>query len=178
MGNPTETWVKKVAKKAAAKQEFPQNMVEKKPRTFSIGGDIRPSGDLTRFVKWPKYVRIQRSRRILYQRIKVPPAINQFKNTFDKRQAGQLFRLLNQLKPESKSQKAERIGEAAEAKAAGKICRLQEASVRQDGDQPCDQAGGGEGGQAGGHRTRCRPDRDRDVAAVALQGPRRALLHC
>merc|ERR1712178_637064 len=33
---------------------------------------------------------------------------------------GQLFRLLNQLKPESKSQKAERIGEAAEAKAAGK----------------------------------------------------------
>merc|ERR1712195_296885 len=28
-------------------------MIEKKPRVFSIGGDIRPSGDLTRFVKWP-----------------------------------------------------------------------------------------------------------------------------
>merc|ERR1711975_187315 len=120
MGERGGTMVKKVAKKAAAKVEFPANMIEKKPRTFSIGGDIRPSGDLTRFVKWPKYVRIQRSRRILYQRIKVPPAINQFKNTFDKRQAGQLFRLLNQLKPESKSQKAERIGEAAEAKAVGK----------------------------------------------------------
>merc|ERR1712070_1232617 len=120
MGHLQAKMVKKVAKKAAAKVEFPANMIEKKPRTFSIGGDIRPSGDLTRFVKWPKYVRIQRSRRILYQRIKVPPAINQFKNTFDKRQAGQLFRLLNQLKPESKSQKAERIGEAAEAKAAGK----------------------------------------------------------
>merc|ERR1712093_564970 len=116
MGTTTGTWVKKVAKKAAAKVEFPANMIEKKPRTFSIGGDIRPSGDLTRFVKWPKYVRIQRSRRILYQRIKIPPAINQFQTTFDKRQAGQLFRLLNQLKPESKAQKAERIAELAEAK--------------------------------------------------------------
>merc|ERR1719506_1510592 len=111
--------VKKVAKKAAAKVEFPANMIEKRPKTFSIGGDIRPSGDLTRFVKWPKYIRIQRSRRILYQRIKIPPAINQFKTTFDKRQAGQLFRLLNQLKPETKAQKAERIGDAAAKKAAG-----------------------------------------------------------
>merc|ERR1711957_585658 len=76
-------------------------MIEKKPRVFSIGGDIRPSGDLTRFVKWPKYIRIQRSRRILYQRIKIPPAINQ-------------------LKPESKAAKAERLGDAAAAKADGK----------------------------------------------------------
>merc|ERR1711977_101161 len=118
MGDHRTTMVKSVKK--PAKAEFPLNLVEKKPRTFSIGGDIRPSGDLTRFVKWPKYIRIQRSRRILYQRIKIPPAINQFKQTFDKRQAGQLFRLLNQLKPESKAQKAERISEAAEAKAAGK----------------------------------------------------------
>merc|ERR1711865_1003787 len=116
----TGKMVKKVAKKAAAKVEFPNNMIEKKPRTFSIGGDIRPAGDLTRFVKWPKYIRIQRSRRILYQRIKIPPAINQFKQTFDKRQAGQLFRLLNQLKPESKAAKAERLGDAAAAKADGK----------------------------------------------------------
>merc|ERR1712153_129758 len=116
----TGKMVKKVAKKAAAKVEFPNNMIEKKPRVFSIGGDIRPSGDLTRFVKWPKYIRIQRSRRILYQRIKIPPAINQFKQTFDKRQAGQLFRLPNQLKPESKAAKAERLGDAAAAKADGK----------------------------------------------------------
>merc|ERR1712153_110685 len=109
----TGKMVKKVAKKAAAKVEFPNNMIEKKPRVFSIGGDIRPSGDLTRFVKWPKYIRIQRSRRILYQRIKIPPAINQFKQTFDKRQAGQLFRLLNQLKPESKAAKADRKSAAS-----------------------------------------------------------------
>merc|ERR1719506_1653663 len=107
----------KAVKKAA--KSFPENMVEKRPRTFSIGGDVRPQQDLTRFVKWPKYIRIQRSRRILYQRIKLPPAINQFKQTFDKRAASQLFRLLNQLKPESKSQKKERIGDAAAKKAAG-----------------------------------------------------------
>jgi large subunit ribosomal protein L7Ae len=107
----------KAVKKAA--KSFPDNMVEKRPRTFSIGGDVRPQQDLTRFVKWPKYIRIQRSRRILYQRIKLPPAINQFKQTFDKRAASQLFRLLNQLKPESKSQKKERIGDAAAKKAAG-----------------------------------------------------------
>merc|ERR1712153_42867 len=101
MGTSTGKMVKKVAKKAAAKVEFPNNMIEKKPRVFSIGGDIRPSGDLTRFVKWPKYIRIQRSRRILYQRIKIPPAINQFKQ-------------------ESKAAKAERLGDAAAAKADGK----------------------------------------------------------
>merc|ERR1711904_320784 len=117
MGDHRTTMVKSVKK--PAKAEFPLNLVEKKPRTFSIGGDIRPKQDLTRFVKWPKYVRIQRSRRILYQRIKIPPAINQFQTTFDKRQAGQLFRLLNQLKPESKAVKQERLKETAAAKEAG-----------------------------------------------------------
>merc|ERR1712070_1296814 len=115
MGIRTGHMVKKTVKKTV---DFPLSHVEKKPRTFSIGGDIRPCGDLTRFVKWPKYVRIQRSRRILYQRIKIPPAINQFQQTFDKRQAGQLFRLLNQLKPESKAVKQERLKETAAAKEA------------------------------------------------------------
>merc|ERR1711934_177238 len=117
MGRIHRTTMVKAVKKAA--KSFPENMVEKRPRTFSIGGDVRPQQDLTRFVKWPKYIRIQRSRRILCQRIKLPPAINQFKQTFDKRAASQLFRLLNQLKPESKSQKKERIGDAAAKKAAG-----------------------------------------------------------
>ena len=49
-----------------------------------IGQDIQPKRDLTRFVKFPKYVRIQRQRKILYQRLKVPPPINQFKLTLDK----------------------------------------------------------------------------------------------
>ena len=61
-------------------------LFEKNARNFRIGGDIQPKRDLTRFVKWPKYIRIQRQKRILLQRLKVPPALNQFSKTIDKNQ--------------------------------------------------------------------------------------------
>merc|ERR1712196_451819 len=119
--SPGDVMVKKVNKGGnKEKVEFPKNAVEKKPRKFSIGGDILPpKRDLTRFVKWPKYVRLQRAKMTLLKRIKIPPAINQFSNTFDKRQASQLFRLLNNLKPETKTEKRERLKGAAETAAAG-----------------------------------------------------------
>ena len=50
---------------------------------------------MTRFVKWPEYVRLQRQKVILHQRLKVPPAIAQFSHTLDKNTATQLFKLLN-----------------------------------------------------------------------------------
>merc|ERR1711998_254957 len=116
----TDRMVKKVSKGSAPKNEFPRSAVAKKPRTFSIGGAILPKKrDLTRFVRWPKYVRLQRAKMTLLKRIKIPPAINQFSNTFDKRQASQLFRLLNHLKPETKAAKKDRLNAAAEKKAAG-----------------------------------------------------------
>merc|ERR1712100_404301 len=112
--------VKKVSKANAPKVEFPKNAIEKKPRTFSVGGDVLPpKRDLTRFVKWPKYIRLQRAKMTLLKRIKIPPAINQFAQTFDKKQASQLFRLLNNLKPETKTEKKARRNEAADAVAAG-----------------------------------------------------------
>merc|ERR1711975_8355 len=125
MGDPT--MVKKVTKKPAGAQagksakaaSFPNNMIAKKPRTFSIGGDVMPKRDLTRFVRWPKYVRLQRAKMTLLKRIKIPPAINQFANSFDKKQASALFRLLNTLKPESKADKKARLAAAAAKKAAG-----------------------------------------------------------
>ena len=43
-----------------------------------------PKRDMTRFVKWPKYVKMQRKMRILKQRLKVPPVINQFNNPLEK----------------------------------------------------------------------------------------------
>merc|ERR1712196_657520 len=113
------TMVKKVAKSAAPRIEFPRSAVEKKPRTFSIGGDVLPKRNLTRFVRWPKYVRLQRSKMTLLKRIKIPPAVNQFSNTFDKRQASQLFRLLNSLKPETKTERTERLKEQADKVAQG-----------------------------------------------------------
>merc|ERR1711898_3332 len=113
--------VKKVAKGGAApKIEFPRSAVVAKKRTFSIGGDILPKKrDLTRFVRWPKYIRLQRAKMTLLKRIKIPSAINQFTNTFDKRQASQLFRLLNNIKPESKADKKKRMTEEAEARSNG-----------------------------------------------------------
>merc|ERR1712100_594272 len=112
--------VKKVSKANAPKVEFPKNAIEKKPRTFAVGGDVLPpKRDLTRFVKWPKYIRLQRAKMTLLKRIKIPPAINQFAQTFDKRQASQLFRLLNNLKPETKAAKKERLAGEAEKMAAG-----------------------------------------------------------
>merc|ERR1712010_106068 len=118
MGIPT--MVKKGSKGAAPKVEFPRSAIEKKPRTFSIGGDVLPGKrDLTRFVKWPKYVRLQRSKMTLLKRIKIPPAINQFTQTFDKKQASQLFRLLNNLKPETKAAKKERLTAQAAGGAGG-----------------------------------------------------------
>jgi large subunit ribosomal protein L7Ae len=41
------------------------HLIEKTPRNYRIGGDIQHKIDLTRFVKWPRYVRIQRQKRIL-----------------------------------------------------------------------------------------------------------------
>lgn len=54
---------------------------------YITGQDIQPKRDLTRFVKWPRYIRLQRQRSILYKRLKVPPAINQFTQALD-RQTG------------------------------------------------------------------------------------------
>jgi hypothetical protein len=59
-------------------------LFEKRPKQFGIGGALPPKKDLHRFVKWPKVVRIQRQRRVLKQRLKVPPALNQFTRTLDK----------------------------------------------------------------------------------------------
>lgn len=61
-------------------------LFKKSPKNFRIGGDIQPVRNLTRFVKWPKYVRIQRQKAVLLMRLKVPPTINQFSQTVDKNQ--------------------------------------------------------------------------------------------
>jgi len=87
---------------------------EKRPRNFRIGGDIQPKRNLTRFVKWPAYIRLQRQKRILLQRLKVPPSIAQFQHTTDKTQFTQLARLLKKLAPETKADKKQRLKDMAE----------------------------------------------------------------
>jgi large subunit ribosomal protein L7Ae len=65
-------------------------------------------------------VRIQRQKRILLHRLKVPPTINQFSQTVDANQAGKLLKLLSKYKPETKAEKKDRLKKAAEAKGAAK----------------------------------------------------------
>src|SRR5690606_5380172 len=89
--------------------------IEKTPKNFGIGQDIQPVKDLSRYVKWPEYVRLQRQRRILNQRLKVPPALNQFTQVLDKNTATQLFKLVNKYRPETRIEKKERLTAAAAA---------------------------------------------------------------
>jgi large subunit ribosomal protein L7Ae len=71
-------------------------------------------------VKWPEYIRLQRQKVILSQRLKVPPAIAQFTHTLDKNTATQLFKLLDKYRPETKQEKKARLTTTAAAAAGGK----------------------------------------------------------
>jgi large subunit ribosomal protein L7Ae len=79
---------------------------------------------MTRFVKWPEYVRLQRQKVILHQRLKVPPAIAQFSHTLDKNTATQLFKLLNKYRPESIQEKKARLQATAAAAVADKDTKV------------------------------------------------------
>eukprot|EP00246_Nothoceros_aenigmaticus_P000751 TRINITY_DN10980_c0_g1_i1.p1 TRINITY_DN10980_c0_g1~~TRINITY_DN10980_c0_g1_i1.p1 ORF type:complete len:265 (-),score=66.56 TRINITY_DN10980_c0_g1_i1:700-1494(-) len=113
-----------VAAPVVEKKKLPETIVnplfEKRPKQFGIGGALPPKKDLHRFVKWPKYVRIQRQRRVLNQRLKVPPALNQFTKTLDKNLATSLFKMLLKYRPEDKAAKKERLLKKAQAQAEGK----------------------------------------------------------
>src|SRR6186713_2366196 len=71
-------------------------------------------------VKWPEYIRLQRQRKILNLRVKVPPAIAQFSNVLDRNTAAQTFKLLNKYRPETKAEKKERLTKEATAISEGK----------------------------------------------------------
>jgi len=95
-------------------------LFEKRPKNFGIGQNIQPKRDLTRFVKWPKYVRLQRQKAILLKRLKVPPSINQFSSTLDRQSASQLFKLVDKYRPETKKDRKTRLVQRAAERAAGK----------------------------------------------------------
>jgi len=116
---------KKVAAAPLAVKKMEQKRVvnplfEKRAKNFGIGQDIQPKRDLSRFVKWPKYIRLQRQKAVLQTRLKIPPPINQFYQTLDKQTATQAFKLLDKYRPETKEAKKLRLKERAQAKAAGK----------------------------------------------------------
>ncbi|KAJ0654623.1 putative ribosomal protein L7A/L8 [Helianthus annuus] len=111
--------VKAVATKKKTKKVV-NPLFEKRPKQFGIGGALPPKKDVHRFVRWPQVVRIQRKRRILKQRLKVPPALNQFTKTLDKNLATTLFKMLLKYRPEDKVAKRERLQKRAQAESEGK----------------------------------------------------------
>jgi large subunit ribosomal protein L7Ae len=108
---PKEKTTKAVSKSTPYQKNSEFNhLFEKRVRRYGIGQDLPPKNrDLTRLVRWPKYIRLQRQRRVLYQRLKVPPAINQFSRTLDKNTALELFKMLVKYKPEDKAAKKQRL---------------------------------------------------------------------
>jgi large subunit ribosomal protein L7Ae len=125
------------AKKPQGKKKPQLKLYEARQQDFTIGNDLPPRRDLSRMVRWPKYIRLQRQKAILYKRLTVPPSINQFTHTADKNTTATLFRLLSKYRPEDSAEKKARLvalaknkgGEGADA--AGK-----KAAVRQVRHQP------------------------------------------
>jgi len=104
--------------KKGGKEKNP--LFEKRTRNFGIGQHVQPKRDITRFVKWPKYIRLQRQRAVLYQRLKVPPPINQFRYALDRNNAAQVLRMLDKYRPETRAAKRQRLRERAEKRVDGK----------------------------------------------------------
>ncbi|CAG0894895.1 unnamed protein product [Cyprideis torosa] len=119
---------KKSTKKVAAAPLSTKKPVERKvvnplfvkrPKNFGIGQDVQPKRDLTHFVRWPRYIRLQRQRTVLQKRLKIPPPINQFSHTLDRQTAVNVFKLMDRYRPETKAAKRQRLRERAEARAKG-----------------------------------------------------------
>jgi len=104
-------------------------LFEKTPRNHRIGGDVQPKRDLTRFVKWPRYIRLQRMKRIMLMRLKMPPALNQFNTTIDKNQAGAVLKLAKKYMPETKQAKKARLMEMAQQKKDGQEVKSKKPQV-------------------------------------------------
>ena len=76
--------------------------------------------DLSRYLKWPRNVILQRQRKVLSKRLKIPPTVNQFKTVLSKNEAAEVFRLMAKYGPETAAAKKARLVEKAKAEAEGK----------------------------------------------------------
>jgi len=84
------------------------------------GGVLRKTKALGRLIRWPKYVKLQRQRKVLLQRLKVPPALNIFANPARAQLAKPLFTLFANYLPENRKQKRDRDRAKAKLEAQNK----------------------------------------------------------
>ena len=68
----TQSQIKKLSEKSPLAQPAKKN--------FRLGNAIRPRIVKSRFVKFPRYVQLQRQKRILLKRLRCPPSMAQFFN--------------------------------------------------------------------------------------------------
>ena len=117
--------VKKI-KNAQAKPKKEKIMTQKhplsqpSPKNFRFGNDVRPRIVKSRFVKFPRYVQLQRQKRILMKRLKCPPALAQFFDPLNKDETNKIFKILEKYTPETKKEKKERLKNEAKEKGKGK----------------------------------------------------------
>ena len=83
------------------------------PKNFRFGNDVRPRIVKSRFVKFPRYVQLQRQKRILMKRLKCPPALAQFFDPLDKDTTKKVYKALEKYTPETKKEKKERLKKEA-----------------------------------------------------------------
>eukprot|EP00766_Chilomastix_caulleryi_P001452 gnl/Chilomastix_caulleri/2420.p1 GENE.gnl/Chilomastix_caulleri/2420~~gnl/Chilomastix_caulleri/2420.p1 ORF type:complete len:196 (+),score=43.89 gnl/Chilomastix_caulleri/2420:56-643(+) len=89
-----------------------------------IGGHPKHHADLTHFVRWPRYIRIQRQHSILTNRMKVPAQIAQFHKLAPLGCDSKIVSFAKAYKPETKEQRKERITRYAKAMAEGKDVKM------------------------------------------------------
>ena len=104
----------KQSKEKIVTQKHP--LSQPSPKNFRFGNDIRPRIVKSRFVKFPRYVELQRQKRVLMKRLKCPPALAQFFEPLDKDESNKLFKILEKYAPETKKEKKERLKNDAKEK--------------------------------------------------------------
>ena len=103
------------------------------PKNFNFGNDVRPRIVKSRFVKFPRYVELQRQKRILMKRLKCPPALAQFFDPLDKDTCKKVYKVLESYATETKKQKKERLQNAAKEEKGKKDKKEKE---KKDGKKP------------------------------------------
>ena len=102
------------------------------PKNFRFGNDVRPRIVKSRFVKFPRYVQLQRQKRILMKRLKCPPALAQFFEPLDKDTSKKVYKALERYTPETKKEKKERL----EKEAKEEVKNKDKKNKKKDGKKP------------------------------------------
>ena len=99
--------IKKTEEKPSKEKILTQKhpLSQPSPKNFGFGNDIRPRIVKSRFVKFPRYVELQRQKRILMKRLKCPPALAQFFDPLDKDDTNKIFKILEKYCPGTKKER-------------------------------------------------------------------------